>query len=75
MHRIPLEHNVTSAIMYMTIPSAWKQQCRLVARSLSEWLTESGLTAAYLTSHTEEQQRARDRNAISLSQVARKIHL
>ena len=60
-----------------TIPPCkdWKPQTKLLARSLVDWLHESGITLARTLVLTPLQETNRARNVVSLREVAQKIHL
>jgi len=75
LHRIPHDTAPHLPIRSLTLPPRWKPQLRLVARSLVEWLTQSGLALSQATHETPQQIITRHRNCISLQSVAQKIHL
>ena len=75
LRRLPIHHNTTKPLTCILIPLQWKPHLKLVARSLIEWLAESGLTMAHTETFTPDQERVRARNVISLRQVAQEIHL
>ena len=75
LHRLPTQMHPSLPLVHHVLPPKWTSHQKLTARSLAEWLSESGLTAAYTTAFTEDQLQARARNVISLDQVAKTIHL
>ena len=75
LNRLPHETPPGLPIQILQTPPAWKPRLRLLARSLVEWLTQSGLVLAQTTHETPLQAATRQRNRISLQSVAQDIHL
>jgi hypothetical protein len=75
LSRLPITTSSQQPMEFIPHGRHWKPMNRLLARSLIDWLHESGITLVRTTALTMEQQAARERNVVTLNEVARKIHL
>ena len=73
--RLPITTPTPPAVKSIPQCRHWNPANRLLARSLVEWLHESGITLVRATALTPEQEETRARTVVTLSEVARKIHL
>ena len=74
-HRIPTSSHLEIPLRYLDIPPNWYPYRKLIARSLIEWLAQSGLSLTQSTAETSQQTENRLRNTISITAVAKAIHL
>ena len=75
LSRLPGLPHTTLPIFSIQIPPDWYPNRKLIARSLVQWLHQSGLELTRCLPETPLQEAVRARNHTSLSKVAKKIHL
>ena len=75
LSRIPHTSHPEIPLEYIHIPPLWHPYRKLIARSLVEWFTESGLCISQSTSETPQQTLNRLQNEVSITDIAKAIHL
>jgi hypothetical protein len=75
LSRLPHSSHSDLPLSYINIPPLWHPYRKLIARSLIDWLSQSGLLLTQCTAETPQQTMDRQRNITSITTIAKAIHL
>ena len=72
--RLPKQIHATQPLFHIQISRDWYPQRKLIARSLVEWLEQSGLSLTRCVPETSTQTQLRNRHHSTLEKVAEVMH-